>query len=517
MNVGVWIRVSTEHQKETESPEIHKLSAQRYCQKNQFQIINYYDLSGISGKSVIGTPKCKQMFKDIATGAIRGLVFSSISRLGRNLRELLEIEAFFREHGATLHSIDGTLDTSTPSGRMFFALHGIMAQSEREQGAARVAASVQTRLLEGRKISGQQPFGYIWKDKYNLTIDEEKAPIVRKAFDLFIQHQKIKRVITLLNDAGYYAKKSPWSPKSMKRLLVNEIYTGTYHRNYSRSLGNKKSWKLKPREEWITLQVDPIIPQTTWDTVQNILATRPQLFSKGVPREGQYLFSGVLVCQCGKKLYVTPYKSMLIPRYTCKSCKNKISEDILIEKFLPVLHSIVVNPADLIPVNDNEELFERRSAELKVLKSDTVKNDNRIDKLFELYTDDRVNKETFTARHNPLEERKQSLVAEIVAVESELVRLRQTEAGRQHIVSQAMSLAAEWIELREDERRRIVRVLLDRVEVGSITGGRQAVKFVFAFDPATVFGNLPPTDNGSSKKGAHPQGFMAATSMTRAG
>ncbi len=521
MNIGVWIRVSTDDQAKSDSPEIHALRAKEFCRQQKYKIVKTYDLSGVSGKSVLKNAECMKMFADVEAGVIKGLVFSSMSRLGRNLRELLEIEAHFRAYGATLHSIDGQLDTNTSSGRMFFALSGAMAQYERELTSARVTAGMITRAQEGKKISGQQPFGYKWADKNNMVIDEEKAVIVRKAYQLFIEHQKIKRVITLLNEAGYYAAKSAWTPKSMKRLLVNPIYTGTYQRNYSKSKGNKKSWELKDKSEWIAMEVEPILTQEVWDNVQHILASRPQMYSEGVPKEGRYLFSGILRCECGKKLYVAPYKAMTIPRYVCTTCKNKISEDVLLEHFLPKLHEIVVNPDELKSETDTEALLAQKADELKVMKAEKVKNQNRIDSLFELFTDKMVTKSVFGERHAPLEERRQQIVAEIERLEVELVRLRQNEVGRQHVISQAQSLASGWCELPEENRRRIVRVLLNRVDVGqeilTEDGKTQELEFFFAFNFKEYFGNLPPTDGGNNKKGAHPQGFMAATNITRDG
>lgn len=521
MDVGVWIRVSTDDQKNSDSPEIHELRAKDFCKHQKHKIVKTYNLAGISGKSVMNNPECKRMIADVEAGVIKGLVFSSMSRLARNLRELLEFDSIFRKHGANLHSIDGQIDTSTPNGRMVFALSGAMAQFEREQDSLRVTAGMLTRAKEGRKISGQQPFGYVWKDKNNMVIDEEKATIVRKAYDLFIEHQKIKRVITILNDAGYYAAKSPWSARSMKRLLVNPIYTGTYQRNYTKSKGNKKSWEFKDKSEWIPMGVEPILSQETWDKVQHMLSSRPQMYSDGVPKEGRYLFSGILRCECGKKLYVAPYKAMKIPRYVCTSCKNKISEDVLLEHFLPKLHEIVVNPDELKSEADTEALLAQKADELKVLKTEKVKNQNRIDSLFELFTDKMVTKEVFGERHALLQERKEQIMAEIERLELDLVKLRQAEVGRQHVISQAQNLAAEWIGLAEDDRRRIVRVLLNRVDVGqeidTEDGKTQSLEFVFAFDFKEYFDNSPLADSGSNKKGAQAQGFIAATSMTRAG
>ena len=501
MNVGIWIRVSTDMQAESESPEIHLKSARHFCETNNYTPIQTYDLSGVSGKAVLQHPEAKRMLADVASGEIQGLVFSSLSRLARNLRELLDIQAHFHTYNAILHSIDGKLDTSTSQGRFFFGISGLFAEWERESIVARVTASVMTRAREGKKISGQQPFGYTWADKDNLVIDEEKAAIVRKAYDLFVEHRKIKTVCNLLNQAGYRASASEWCAQTMKRLLVNEIYTGKYFRNYSRSKGNKKSWEYKPREEWIEQKVEPIVSMEVWDTVQNILTSRKQTYSDGVPKEGRYLFSGVLVCACRKKMYVTPYPSMTIPRYVCGTCKNKISEDILVAHFLPVLHSVIVQPELLQSERNNDELLAQLTSQIQTLKLDKARTENKIDKLFELHADGVIKKEQFAERHNPLQIRKQQIDEEIPRLDAKMAGLRQEDAGRQHIALQAQTLATEWLELEDDERRRIIRVLLDRVDVGLLEGNRQAIEFVFSFDPQEVFGETPPVDNAIVKRG----------------
>jgi site-specific DNA recombinase len=502
MNVGIWIRVSTDIQAQSDSPEIHEKSAQLFCEFHNFTPTKIYNLAGVSGKSVLWHPEAQRMLADVAAGEIKGLVFSSLSRLARSLRELVEIEGIFRKFGATLHAVNGELDTGTIQGRMFFGLSGVLAEWERETIAARVTASVLTRARSGKKVSGQQPFGLIWADKDNLVIDHDKAAIVRRAFELFVIHRKIKTVCAVLNDAGYRAAASEWSPKTMKRLLVNEVYVGRYFRNYSRSKGDKKSWEYKPTNEWIEQPVEPIISQELWDTVQNILTSRPQVYSNGVPKEGKYLFSGILVCPCGKKLYVTPYKGMTVPRYVCRSCRNKISEDILVANFLPVLHSVIIDPELLRSESNNTELLAQRNAELLTLKSEKSKIEKQINKLFELFTDGLLKKEQFSERHVPLQDRRPQLDTEIARLEADMVCLRQEDVGRQHIATQAQTLSAEWLELGEEERRRIVRVLLDRVDIGLLEGDRQSVEFVFAFDLQGVFPELP-TDSSVIEKGGH--------------
>src|SRR5438128_2196345 len=87
-----YIRVSTEDQaREGYSLAAQEQAIRAYCQAQGWDLVELYADAGRSGKNMRGRERLAKMLADGRSGRFKRVVFWKLDRLGRNLRDLLEI------------------------------------------------------------------------------------------------------------------------------------------------------------------------------------------------------------------------------------------------------------------------------------------------------------------------------------------------------------------------------------------------------------------------------------------
>jgi len=99
------------------------------------------------------------------------LVVWKLDRLGRSLAHLIGIINTLKEKQIGFVSITEGMDTTTPSGELFFHIFGALAQFERSLIQQRVKAGLDSARARGR-IGGRP-----------RAIDDEKMAMIQKALD----------------------------------------------------------------------------------------------------------------------------------------------------------------------------------------------------------------------------------------------------------------------------------------------------------------------------------------------
>ncbi|MBN9483142.1 MAG: hypothetical protein BGO70_01015 [Bacteroidetes bacterium 43-93] len=493
--VGIWVRVSTEFQVKEDSPEHHEQRARYYAEAKGWEVIEVYRLEAISGKTVMELPETQKMLRDIQTGRITALVFSKLARLARNTKELLEFSELFRKSNADMISLAENIDTSSPSGRLFFTIIAAMAEWERAEIADRVAASVPIRAKMGKPLGGQASFGYTWNGK-ELVINDKEAPIRKLLYELFAEHKRKKTVAAKLNGMGYRTRNgSNFTNTTIGRLLRDSTAKGIRIANYTKSLGDGKKWVIKPESEWITITCPAIVTEDLWDECNRILDQ--QETKKKPTKKTVHLFTGILLCECGHK--------MLVPsdgkKYICNGCrKNRIAKEDIEEIYYENLKSFLLKDSDIEKfLSKADSAIAEKESHIKTLNQEKKRLEIEMDKTMQLYLAGQIPKDSFGKYYNPLDEQLKQIVATIPTIQAEVDFMKIEYLNSDTIISEAQSLYDRWNTIDTYGKRTIVEQITECI---TIFGDEIRIKF--SYNPA-FFRNHPDWERnlkGSSKRSA---------------
>lgn len=130
---------------------------------------------------------CKTIFKEKMTGSTRKrpqlekmleqlregdvVVIWKLDRLGRSLKDLVQLVAEIQEKGAGLLSLNDHIDTTTPQGKLTFHLFAALAEFERGITRERTMAGLASARARGR--TGGRPQGLSKKAQDKAMIAEQ--------------------------------------------------------------------------------------------------------------------------------------------------------------------------------------------------------------------------------------------------------------------------------------------------------------------------------------------------------
>jgi site-specific DNA recombinase len=459
-----WVRVSSDGQVRDESPAVHLQRTQEYCELQGWPVVEVYKLDAVSGASVMDHPETKRMLRDVEAGRIDALVFSAVARVGRDLLELLTIEKHLRTHGARLVSTRrGVIDTSTPEGMSSFVNEGARAQDERLELSARVRAGLKQRAKMGQFTAAVAPYGYRKAPgpqggrSRTLEIDPIEGPVRALMYDLYLQHQRLMRVATELNKRGYRNRNGrPFARLHIKQILLESSASGVYYSNKTLKPGT-----LKPESEWIAIPVPALIEPEKWQRCRDLLIANGRVFRKAV-----YAYSGLMVCSCGRKMYVRAPMNYRLPErrdppsYFCRSCGNKIKLSDLDEAIGRAFTGFLL---DGLP-DDAEQEQNQIERQLNGLHSELKQVLRAKKRWAEAYQAGALSLDEFTGYHAPLVERERAIGAEISRIEADQ-RTDKQQLEAQARAAEILQLV-QWSDLQTDEKQALLREFVHEIRLG---------------------------------------------------
>lgn len=108
-----------------------------------------------SGKNT-DRPQLKKMLSVLKEGDV--VIVLELSRLGRSIRDLLNIVDEIKSKGATFRSVKENIDLSTASGELIFHIMASLAEFERKQILERQAEGIASAKRSGAKFGRDRKF-----------------------------------------------------------------------------------------------------------------------------------------------------------------------------------------------------------------------------------------------------------------------------------------------------------------------------------------------------------------------
>lgn len=459
-SVGIWIRVSTEDQAKGESPEHHEKRARAYAEAQNWIVREVYHLEGVSGKTVVAHPEAQRMLRDVKRKHIDALVFSKLARLARNTRELLDYSEQFREAGADLISLQESIDTSTPAGRLFFTMIAAMATWEREEIVDRINASIKIRAQLGKSLGGAAPYGYEWKD-HRLKVSPTEGPVRKLMYEQFSEKRRIKTVVRFLNDAGYRTRKgAKFTDTTVTRLIQDTTAKGIYRANHTYR-DAKGKLHLKAKADWIETPVEPLVSEELWNQCNAILEQRKA--DKPAPGPTPvHLFAGLVYCGCGQKMYVFSRS----PKYICPKCRTKIPAEDMESIFQDQLQAFFVTEDEVKKhLRKADDTLKEKQERLEMHRRELQKVKAEMQKTHRLYLDDGLTVDGFKQIYRPLEEQQQKLADELPKLEAEIDVIKMSQLAADEVIAEALDLHRSWPKLTIPEKRKIIESITEKIVV----------------------------------------------------
>ena len=158
--VVIYARVSTKDQTcERQISELREIA-----KNHDYQIVDEYVNTGFHGSLKI-RPELDRMMKDAFTKKFEMVMTLELSRVGRSTKNLLEIVEKLKEKDIHLFIANQQIDTSNPSGAMFFTIASAFATYERDLIKERVVSGLQNVKKKGKVLGRRTNLNEITKSK----------------------------------------------------------------------------------------------------------------------------------------------------------------------------------------------------------------------------------------------------------------------------------------------------------------------------------------------------------------
>ncbi len=360
-------------------------------------------------------PGWEALKESVRRGEVDVVMAYSLTRLGRRVRDLLDLSDFLKEQGCALVVADMNLDTTTPGGQMIYTMIAALAQLESEQTSERVKSAQTVKAQQGQMHSGgHRQFGYgqaATSDSRRTltsdsTINDAEAAVVRSVVSDIIGGKSLRQVAYDLNGAGLRTSAgNEWNGATVRQMVCSpRIAALRVHKGQT-----------------IPGDWEPIISEERWLEVRTVIDARPG--GHGGISTRRHLLSGLVQCGvCGVNMGAgsgDPPGRTSFKRYKCgkrpgsracggPSASRSSTDTYVTNKFLDFMAGARLRPV------------EQEGRSVSEIEADIVETEASLRRLArDHYIDGRLPEDTFRSTNDELTERLAGLTRSKTSAEEE--------------------------------------------------------------------------------------------------
>ena len=505
MKAAIYARVSTLKQELEQTIESQLECLKDYVSNEGLELDenHIYIDQGYSGTK-LERPGLDALRDGAATGDFQKIIIYSPDRLARRYAYQVIVIEELNKCGREVIFLQRPI-SDDPEEKLLLQMQGVIAEYERTKIVERTRRGRLFKARQGRfLIWGTPPYGYRYQSVSGgqpgyAIIHEEEAELVKQIFHWCVEEGfSTYKIAQRLNLMGIHPRKGGkgWAPASIRLILTNEAYIGKAYYNRRFGVKPKKpknplsyrkdentTKKLKPRSEWIEIEVPALIGEDTfrrageqlkkntwWSSRNN---TKHHYLLRRLVRCGEcgYKMCGVFEgkyayyrCKKGRELLETHRET----KCTSRSVRQERLDDVVWQKITELLK----NPELIIEQYKRQKDITMSSGTQKKcqkLEQQIQHYDKQIQRLIDAYQMEIITLEDLNIRKSSLEQKisqQKEYIRNIKAAEKKEIDYRKIFENIEafcYAVKQGIENASF------EDRRKIIELLVEEVIV---TNGR---------------------------------------------
>jgi site-specific DNA recombinase len=509
--VALYLRVSSEEQRERETIEIQREFLEQYRSLYELEVAEIYEDDGVSGTIPLHErPEGRRLLEDAKEGNFGAVIVRKLDRLGRSLLVIVDAhDRLMAEAGVALRSATEPIDTSNPSGRLIFQMLASFAEYDKENIAERTRGGLRRAFSRGTH-TGSLPYGYTISDGGSFEVVEDEAAIVREVIaniaggaTLYSEAQRLN-ALGVPSPGWRYAggerrHGASWLPGTLRRIIGQRAYSGVH--------------EVKLDGEEVLERPVPAIVEP--ELQQHALARLQENKRYSGGKKGRdYLLRGLVWCdECGTTYVGSAAGGTQSRRYHYYCCSRRKTHSDPRTKALRCPHvaagwleglvwsdvrRFLENPGEVFERvreqgvgEDTAELEARRESLARRLASKQAEKDRYV----RAYAQGHISEDELALYAADLKNQVENLKLLIASVESDLAQREEHQMTAQSAEAWLMTLQNRLAEVEADteearcKRRELSRLLVERITVGSTEDGSIQVHITYRFGPPSESGN----------------------------